>query len=145
MNRKCSSNISLTRWQRVSQCSPHFFYSHYDQTTTYWLVQAVYCTRHCVHLLEAAVIQRLHNLNREDRDEWETVSSREIAGPVQGKKCSKIGLKLEDEQDISTSAFRLFYHRALQYPPGFCMFVCFYLFWYIHKEIWGLNKACSQW
>lgn len=81
-----------------------------------------------MHLLEAAVIQRLHNLNREDRDEWETVGSREIAGPVQGKKCSKIGLKLEDEEDISTSAFRLFYHRALQYPPTWFLYVCLFLF-----------------
>lgn len=48
-----------------------------------------------MHLLEAAVIQRLHNLNREDRDEWETVGTREIADPVrEKKKCSNIGLKL---------------------------------------------------
>lgn len=35
----------------------------------YRLVQAVYYARHCMHLFETALVQRLHNLNREDRHE----------------------------------------------------------------------------
>lgn len=92
-----------------------------------------------MHLLEAAVIQRLHNLNREDRDEWETVGTREIADPVREKKNAVISVSNCKMNMTSLLLPSVSYHRVLQYLPGFCMFVSIYCHMYI-RRFGGLIK-----
>lgn len=79
-----------------------------------------------MHLLEAAVIQRLHNLNREDRDEWETVGTREIADPVREKKNAVISVS---NCKMNMTSLLL---PSVSFITEFCsiylVFVCLFLF-----------------
>lgn len=129
-NSKCSSNIGLLHWQRVSMFPSHF-YSYYDQITMYRLVQALYYARHCMHLFETALIQQLHNLNR-DRHEWE----------AQERLLSlwlyrEIGLKVGDKLHISKSAVLSLSAHYFAIHDWFFSLLFF--------MVWGFNKAWSHW